>query len=236
MASEAFLINPKRKRKVVARKKTVRKVVVRKAHRAKRAQSRIGELSGLRRHRPVMYETADKVWTRSPLSKSRQSHIRVNPFGRFSSLRRNRPMLSSRKRSFNTNPFGEEVMIVGANPKRRKINRKSRSKMRHNPLFGLSGLNPRRRRFGSIFKTNPKKRRSIRRNPVNVGAIAGNVTSALPLVATGVVGAVAANTAPKLLKTTGYMSYGVQAAVIAGGSFVVGKYFGKEHGKALIIC
>ena len=144
---------------------------------------------------------------------------------------------SARRHKRKVNPFGEEVIVVGANPRRRKRSR-SRSK-RRNPI---AAVNPRRRRRSrNSFALNPKRRRRKnyamnprrksyrrhRRNPAESGGLSiksimsNPMALAVPVLAAAA-GLVAATYIPKTLSmTTGWKKYGVQAAVALGGAMLV---------------
>lgn len=109
-------------------------------------------------------------------------------------------------------------------------------RMRHNP-FGeelvIAGLNP-RRRYGKHRKSRAKgRRRGYRRNPVSsaLGKPLQMVTSNLPYMITGGISALATVAVPKLLKFTDPLPYyGAQAATAVGGGIVAGMVAGKQHG------
>lgn len=133
-----------------------------------------------------------------------------------------KPSVKSRRRK--ANPFGEEVIIVGANPRRRRKSR-SRSKKR-NPIVLA---NPRKRRSRKNYAMNPQRRsyRRHRRNPAESGSLSmGGIMKnpmalAIPILAAAA-GLAAANILPSTLSmTTGWKKYGVQAAVAIGGAMLV---------------
>lgn len=74
MAHEPFLINPpKRLLKVIKSK-------LKKENRmARRRKHKLPKGFG-KKHRPVLYSTGPRKWNRSPFSRSRKSHIAINPF------------------------------------------------------------------------------------------------------------------------------------------------------------
>lgn len=73
MAHEPFLINPpKRLLKVIKSK-------LKKENRMARRKHKLPKGFG-KKHRPVLYSTGPRKWNRSPFSRSRKSHIAINPF------------------------------------------------------------------------------------------------------------------------------------------------------------
>lgn len=126
---EAFLVNPLR------RKRRVRRAGRKRGRRGRRAlmavapvgpvlkrRKKRGRVLGRkltrqrirvkgRKHRPVLYEVRPDYWERSPFSVSKRLGVRINP-------------------------LGEEVMVVGLNPRRRRRRRYRR--LKHNPPVSLS--------------------------------------------------------------------------------------------------
>ena len=128
-----------------------------------------------------------------------------------------------RRNRMRCNPLGEEVVILGLNPKHRRrdtsMARQRRGRRRRNP-FGL----------------NPKKRRS-RRNPVlSLGGVQSTVKKTIPIAITGGASIIASSIVPNLVRVTSpWMRRGVQAATAIAGGAVVSKAINKDHGLAWTI-
>ena len=128
-----------------------------------------------------------------------------------------------RRNRMRCNPLGEEVVILGLNPKHRRretsMARRRRSRTRRNP-FGL----------------NPRKRRS-RRNPVlSLGGVQSTVKKTIPIAITGGASIIASSIVPNLVRVTSpWMRRGVQAATAIAGGAVVSKAINKDHGLAWTI-
>ncbi len=182
MASENFLTNPPRSRR---RRRTVTATTTRRRKRSgglpsallRRMMKTYGPRRGMREawkayrggarnpailprsysrrvsHRPVVYgvgQGSGMVWKRSPLARG--------------------PRLS--------NPFGEEAMIVGFNPRHSKRSKRkgvstTMARKRRRRRSRIFALNPRHRihrrrhlNFGELAMLNPRHRRHIRQNPV----------------------------------------------------------------------
>jgi hypothetical protein len=127
---------------------------------------------------------------------------------------------SKRKLATLQNPFGESLMIAGANPKRRKRHNVKRRK------HAFSGL----RMFGN--PTHRKRTRSHRRNPAmalgNIGRITGlnKITGNMGNIVTGGIALIAT---PVIARMTGFdkqpwQKYGMQTVVVLGGSALLGMF------------
>ncbi len=154
------------------------------------------------------------------------------------------------------NPFGEEVMIVGANPRRRK-----RRHVRRRVLLNRARAVPRRRRVRrhrrksyALMAYNPPRRRRHRRNYPVARRRYGRryrrnpVASSLPIMslsrpmsllmplAVGTGGYLAANYVPnKLGMTSTFPRLGVKAGVGFGGGMLISKFLGKQSGTIFMI-
>lgn len=125
------------------------------------------------------------------------------------------------------NPFGEEVIIVGANPKRRRIKRvKKRNAWRGNTrkhsVAAKKGWRKKRRNPVSM---NPRKnrKRSYKRNPFAIPKINNLVMPTLVVVSS----AITTKHLPSLLKIESQIPrIGVQAAVAFGVPMLAGKFLG----------
>ena len=160
----------------------------------------------LKAHRPVLYETGPNLWSRSATSRSRAAGVKINP-------------------------FGEEVMIVGANPRRK---RRTSVKRRRR----LSANAPKRARRRRTHKRNPmvaksRRRRSYRRNPAaaSVGSISlMNPMSLIMPAAIGIGAKMAAERLPAMVNMTAPLpKFGVQMAVAFGGGMLLSKAVGKQN-------
>jgi hypothetical protein len=146
------------------------------------------------------------------------------------------------------NPFGEEVIVVGANPRRRRSKRRflmddnprrrRRATRRRRRSTFLMDDNPRRRRRTTrrrrIYRDNPvRRRRRYRDNPV--GATLGGIdirrpqTLLMPVVV-GLASKMATEKIPGMLNITSALPrYGVQAAVGIGGSLLLKGVVGRTN-------
>jgi hypothetical protein len=147
------------------------------------------------------------------------------------------------------NPFGEEVMIVGVNPRRRR-RRRSRVRSRRRSFF-LDNLfrRRRRRRLRDNFlenrrrrrlRYNARRRRRLRRNPVVRGgglAISFRRPSTLLMpVAVGTAAFILTDRAPSMIGATStWQRYGAKAAVGVGGSILISKFFGRTNGMVWLL-
>ena len=114
------------------------------------------------------------------------------------------------------NPFGEELMVVGANPRRRKRRK----------YFS----NPKRRGGHMARRRHSSKRRRFNSNPM------GSLKSLLPMVLAGTGGALATKMVPRMFgMQTAWSIYGTQAAVVAIGGYALDKYVGKNVSDGWII-
>lgn len=162
------------------------------------------------KHRPVVYSGIHKgQYTRSPYSRSPQ-----------------------------INPFGEEVMIVGANPKRRK-RRTRRRVLRANPV------RRHRRSYSMKRRANPvthrkryTRRHHYRRNPATAMTISYRRPMSLIMPAlAGTGGFFAADYIPAAIgmSASPLTRIGIKAGVAFGGGMVVSKFMGSKSGSAFAI-
>ncbi len=136
-----------------------------------------------------------------------------------------------KKRKHKKNFLGEEVLIVGANPRRRKRNKVHRRK-RHYAL-----ANPvrhhRRRRHNPVRKRRHARRR---RNPIEMSF--KNPKSFIMPIAAGLAGKWASDKIPAMLGTTfstGYMKIAAQAAIAFGGGMLLKRFVGKDAAQAFTL-
>lgn len=193
---------PVRRRRVTKRRKHVsvrrhvvrhRKVARRKVSSRKRSYKR-GFGKRHKRHTIAAYKLRGHLFT-SPFARKVKPLVRLNP------------------RRYRRNPFGEELMVVGANPRRRKRS---------------YSLNPRRRRY--MRRRHRKSSKRMRSNPI------ASMKTLLPMIATGTLGALITKAAPKLLgMTSPWAAYGTQAAVVLGGGWAADKWVGRSLSDAWII-
>jgi len=218
MASERFLINPPKRRRV---KKSVRKI------------SRKLKLNSWPAHRAEHKVASIKGWKRRKHRAAGYAAPRGASFPRVAARK------SSHRRSSTTaerhylkgNPFGEEVILMGANPKRRKRHSTKRRKRSY-----ARAVNPpkrHKRRRTRINAANPRKRvrarRRHRRNPAAIAASGINFMRPMTLIApalAGIAALYAGNKIPAMLNmTTGLPKYGVKLATAIGGQMIIKKAF-----------
>lgn len=124
-----------------------------------------------------------------------KSNFRVNPFRR--------------------NPFGEELMVIGSNPARRR-----RRKRKY-------ASNPRRKRG---YRAMARGRRRFSRNPLS------SFAHLMPMIAAGTAGALATKMVPRVIGVTNtWAVYGTQAVVIVGGGYLADKFMGKSISDGWVI-
>jgi hypothetical protein len=180
-------------------RKTKRKVAKKRKTTASKFKKR-GFAKHHKRHVVAAYKMKGHLYT-SPFARTVRPMVRLNPF---------------RNRRVHHNPFGEELAIIGANPRRRK-----RKSYKHNP---------RRRRGGYKMA----RRRSYSRNPMSA------LTSLLPTLAWATGGAFAVRVVPRLVNkfvpsiAGPWTNYGVQAATAVGGYYLIDKYKGKGAADSFI--
>lgn len=147
------------------------------------------------------------------------------------------------------NPFGEEVIIMGANPRRRHRRRRTVNRVhRRRRSFRRSyGLNPRRkRRSYARRRYNPIRRRRShrrhRRNPAAAASIGSfslsRPSSLLMPIAVGIAAKIALDKIPAMLGTTfstGIMKHVGAAAIAVGGSMLTSKFLGKQAGNIFML-
>lgn len=148
-------------------------------------------------HRPLVFGPAGGPWSRSHGPRSKKHRAKL------------------------MNPFGESLMIAGANPKRRK---RHGAKRRKHAFSGLKMFgNPRHQRT---------HRRTHRRNPAmalgNIGRITGlnKITGNMGNIVTGGIALIAT---PVIARMTGFdkapwQKYGMQTVVVLGGSALLGMF------------
>jgi len=125
------------------------------------------------------------------------------------------------------NPYGEEVMIVGANPRRR------RKRIRR---FSDNFDNPRWRQVRSRVRSQVLRRRRFRDNPrrrtAGVPALSFRRPMSLVVpIAVGTAAFVLTDRVPAMVGVTAtWQKYGAKAAVGVGGSMLVGKFLGRTQG------
>ena len=162
--------------------------------------------------------------------KSAKKSTRRNPKRKRSSARKN--------------PYGQEVIVVGANPRRRRKKatrkRKTSRRRKRNPVARAP-----RRRAVKRTRRNPvrrtAKRRSYRRNPVrkrrarrNMPMAVGTMNVKKPMtllmpLGTGIAALVITKMVPNTLNLTGNMRIAAQVAVAIGGGYILQKPIGKQN-------
>lgn len=115
---------------------------------------------------------------------------------------------------FRRNPFGEELMVIGSNPVRRRRKRKY-------------SANPKRKRG---YKSMARGRRRFSRNPIS------SIGHLMPMIAAGTAGALATKMLPRVIGVTNtWAVYGTQAVVVVGGGYLADKFMGKSVSDGWII-
>lgn len=166
---------------------------------------------------------------------------------RKSTKKRSNPKRSVKKRRNSVrrkkNPYGQEVVVVGRNPKRRKRRatrkRKRTYKRRRNPV-AVAPKRRRRRRSNPVARkvtrrrvrrNYPVARRRKRRNPaMTFGGM--NLRKPMTLimpVGVGVASLMATKAAPNMLNLTGNMRYLAQVGVAVAGGMILKKPLGAQN-------
>ncbi len=240
MSMEAFLINPA-KRRVKRRKSSGIRRKKRGGGLPSGLLSRMIKTHGIKRGMKEAWK-AHRSGVRNPRKKLPASyHIKGRKHRPvvYSGIRRGTYARSPYSRSPQINPFGEEVMIVGANPRRkRRVRRRKSSYLRNDPG------RKRRRRSYSLSRRNPvihrRKRRHYRRNPARGGAIAISARRPMSLLMpalAGTGGFFAADYIPAAIGMTAspLTRIGIKAGVAFGGGMLVSKFMGSKNGSAFAI-
>lgn len=242
MSMEPFLINP-------ARRRTKRRKVSR-ARRRKRSGglpgallSRMIRTYGTKRGMKEAWK-AYRTGKRNPESLPASYHRRAAKVHRpvvYSGIRKGVWKASPLHRGLRiVNPFGEGVMIVGANPKRRKGVKKSKRSYRVNEP------GRKRRHSYSMKRRNEPGRKYVRhyrrRNAPRSSATAMTVSMRRPMgllmpVVAGTGGFLAADYIPAAIgmSTSPLTRIGIKAGIALGGGMVVSKFMGSRGGYAFAI-
>jgi len=228
MSMEAFLINKPRKTK---RRKSGARKRKRGGGLPSGLLSRMIRTYGAKRGMKEAWK-AHKSGVRNPRKKLPASyHIKGRKHRpvAYSGIRRGAYVRSPYSRSPQINPFGEEVMIVGANPKRRKrvVRRRKRSYLRNDP--------GRKRRSYSLSGRKRVSRRRSRRNPARSGVPAISMRRPMSLLMpaiAGMGGFFAADYVPAAIgmSASPLTRIGIKAGVAFGGGMLVSKFMGSKSG------
>ena len=188
------------------RKRTVKRVARRKTRKvAKRRVTRVRtrKTTTRRRRRSSGRRHVIPVYLRKGVARTGprkhkygiKRNFRVNPFRR--------------------NPFGEELMVIGSNPVRRRRRKRKYS------------ANPKRKRG---YRAMARGRRRFSRNPLS------SVAHLMPMIAAGTAGALATKMVPRVIGVTNtWAVYGTQAVVIVGGGYLADKFMGRSISDGWII-
>ena len=192
MARESFLINPYKRRNSWPKHSAEHKIASSKGWRK-------------RKNKTPGYATIEGGTF--PRAAKRSSHKRS---------------LTDVERSFiKGNPFGEEVIVMGANPKKHKKNK------RHYAVLA-EGNSPKKRKYHKSPSKNPKQhkygKRRYRRNPATV-TDGINFMKPMSLIAPTLAGMAALYANQKipgmLGMATGIQKYGIKLAVAFGGQMAI---------------
>ncbi len=162
----------------------------------------------------------------------------------YSGVKRGQYVRSPYSRSPQINPFGEEVMIVGANPKRRR--RRTRRRRANEPgrkrVSRRRGYTMRSRLPAIRRRHNPVRhyRRRYRRNPARSGAVAISFRRPMGLLMPAIAGTggfFAADYIPAAIgmSDSPLTRIGIKVGIAYGGSMVVSKFMGAKSGYAFAI-
>lgn len=146
----------------------------------------------------------------------------------------------NRVRKHHRNPFGESLMIAGANPFRGG-HRRHRGLFGRNSFFGHAGAHSKATKKGDRkFKRNARRKHYYRRNPASMvqNIIGYDFLGNLPMLATGAASLIATTGMPGFLnmQNVAWKKYGIEAATIIGGGFAIRKFAkSSKHSTAWII-
>lgn len=199
------------------------------------------------------YRVPRRRFTRPVLDIERRYYPRKREVFRNSAMVLNEPSrlraLSGYRRVLGRNPLGEEVMIVGANPRRRKRRRERRegrletvraSRIRRRRVSRRR--RPRKGFFARLFGLNPRRemltrRRRYRSNPPRAASAElpafslANPEKFIMPAAVATAGFLAADRAPSMINVTGTLPrFGVKFAVVVGGGLLISRFLGKANG------
>jgi hypothetical protein len=232
VSMEAFLINPAHRRK-------------RKVSRASKRRKRRGGLpSGLLSRMIRTYGPSrgmKEAWksfrsgARNPWSDAPAAHRRASLKG----------WRKRRQQHHKSNPFGEEVLIVGANPrrKRRRVSRKRRHVRRNDPGPRRYHMST-RRRHRRARRNEPGRRihrRHYRRNlPARSGAFSLSASKPMSLImpiAVGAGGYFVSDYIPAAIgmSTSPMTRIGIKMGIAFGGGMVLSKFLGAKNGVAFAL-
>jgi len=228
MPMESFLINPARKGK---RRKVSGKRRKRGGGLPSGLLSRMIRTHGIKRGMKEAWK-AHRSGVRNPRVKLPAAYHRKKAKHRpvvYSGIRKGAYARSPYSRSPQINPFGEEVMIVGANPRRKRVKhrrKRANSPVRHRRSYRMRSNAPAHR---------VRHRRSYRRNPARSGVPALSFRRPMSLLmpavaATG--GFFAADYIPAAIgmSTSPLTRIGIKTGIAFGGGMVVSKFMGSKNG------
>lgn len=259
MAKEAFLINPYRKKRSRSKGKSKRRKGGLPGGLLSRMVKRYGAKQGMRmawqsyrqgeRKNPrPRTKVPEWVTSRHPKLKtllgkrSKSSRSKLRGMG-FSLSGGSKSWEKFRKRKPIKNPFGEEVIVVGANPRRKRKKRVSRRRTSLVRYLGNRGVRRRRSRGRRLLSNAPRRRRNLalnrrrryRRNPARAMALGGGIslrrpTSLVVPIAVGLAARMATIRAPLMLGVVSPLpKYGIQAGVALGGGLLLKRVLGNTN-------
>lgn len=156
----------------------------------------------------------------------------INPSRRKRTARKSRTRRAARtgrraRMTRRKNPIGEEIVVMAANPRKRKTRKKSYSRTRRRSYRRNPASNPRRRTY---------RRRRYRRNPRGLGntrmKLAGVDLTKAALGSVGFIGSIAAT---KAMGIQGGLRYVVPAGVGIAAKMVGARFIGSSNANALMM-
>jgi len=230
---EPFLINPVRKRKKAVRRNKLPSGLLSKM------MKKYGPGQGMKR--------AWASLSRNSWPKARAAHRTASLSGWRKRTKKKRGYAKPVGGTYpRYNPFGEEVLIVGANPVRKRCKRRvtrskaaylPKRKRRRNLVNPIAAVNPRRRRRkrNLVAAVNPRRRirtygvarRRRRRNPVSIRTVGLDINKPMSMImplGVGILSLIANERIPTVLNLSSfYMRLGAKVAITFGGGILLSK-------------
>lgn len=241
MSMEAFLINPARRSKRKA-SRTGKRKKKRSGGLPKGLLSRMIRTYGIKRGMKEAWKSVKSGSIKSSTRKRKKNPWEQVTYPRHTSkLWRTKRTGRWGKKTGHKNPFGEEVLIVGANPRRRKRRVSRRRHVRRNdPGPRRYHMSTRRRRRAR--RNDPGRKRSYRRHyrrnlPARSGAFSLSASKPMSLImpiAVGTGGYFVSDYIPAAIgmSASPMTRIGVKMGIAFGGSMVLSKFLGAKNGVA----